>query len=184
MKRKAKPSTIATAKQPEFNGRIIGIDLGLANTAAAVIEGGIGDEHVLALEFCGTEKSRTLRQMNDDRRRLVLIEHWLERLLRQWRHPSLLTVIRYEWFAPRFNMTRGWTTSMVVGAVDAVAQAEAEREQLVSSIAKVEVLPASPPLHIQVSVMPKGWRVPARAVPHLLDALTHARLEWCRRAGV
>ncbi len=169
------------AAKAAFGGRIIGIDLGLANTAAAVVDG-LGDGHVRALEFLGTDPRHDLRQMTDDWRRLLLIGDWVRALLGVWAHPTALTVVRFEWFAPYQRNKRGWTTSMVVGVVGAVAQACANSAAEAGE-APIECLPASPPLHVQVAALPKGWSVARRALPHVLDALTHARLEWCRRAG-
>lgn len=175
-RRKPKPITTSTGS---FNGRVIGIDVGLANTALAVIDG-MGDGHVLALEFIGTDPDKSLRQMSDDWRRTSAIVEWVKQLLWKWRAPNALTVVRFEWFAPRFNMRRGWTTSIIVGAIGAVANLTAEAAAF-GGEPPIEVLPASPPLHVQVAAVPKGWCLTERSKPHVLDALTHARLEWLRR---
>jgi hypothetical protein len=188
-RRKKAPGRRPVAQTPAVGGastealplRCIGIDLGLANTAAAVIDG-LGDPQVMALEYLRTDPDHAQRQMADDWRRLRLILYWVRGLLAKWRHPTGLTVVRFEWFAPRFNVKRGWTTSMVVGLVGAAAVVEALRpENNAGDFGPLEALPAQPPLHVQVALVPLGWKVAAQARPHVLDALTHARLEWLRR---
>lgn len=194
VKGSAKESTMATttARKPKprkpkpspkpWAGRVTGIDLGLANTACVTIKG-LLDEDVIDLQFIPTDPAHDLRQMNDDARRVRFIHENLGAYLAlvQPEPGEEDHVIRYEWFAPRFNMKRGWTTSIVVGAVMATAEAHARRCARFDQ--RCEVIPSAPPLHVQLSKVPMGWEkhFTTRSTPHLLDALCHARLEWCKR---
>src|SRR5262245_36309258 len=98
--------------------RVIGIDLGIANTAAAVVDG-LGDVLTRHLEYLGTTKDSSARQMADDWRRIEEIIDWCYDFVLRWKADNDLTVVRFEWFAPRFNMTRGWNTATVAGAIGA-----------------------------------------------------------------
>lgn len=147
----------------------IGIDVGLANTAIAVIKGPT-DKDVVALYFCPTDPQDDSRQMLDDSRRCCEIIDFVVEFLREYIAKDCKVLV--EWFAPRFPVKRGWTTSIIVGLCMGVARTLG-----------LDVQVRQPPLHVQVSKPPKDYPLTARARPHVLDALTHARLEWHRDAG-
>lgn len=147
--------------------RIVGIDPGLANTAIAVIDGP-ADEDVAALEYIGTAPNKSMRTATDDMRRTAEVIREVHSFLATL--DPRPTVVVVEWYAPRFPQKRGWTTSIIVGAVAAVCWCLG-----------LKCRGAKPPLHIQVSDPPPAFELSAKSRPHILDALTHARLEWHRR---
>jgi hypothetical protein len=137
----------------------------LANNGAAVISGP-GDADVLGVSYFGTTPDRGQRQAQDDFRRMVAIVSWVYALLTT-HDPDLVVV---EWYAPRFRSKRGWTTILVVGAVIALCW-----------VLGVHLRVAQPPREVQVARWPVGQKPrPQGHRPHILDALTHARLQWAK----